>query len=342
MPEKIENFNFPNAAAEVEVFDFAALQQKFISDKQKGTLTALEEVELGFRIQAGEESSLLLAAAENSYVALDPGELEECQANIREGNLAFDIFIRGNEGMVELLTAIVLHKFAHLPRLEKDDLLQVANIHLIASAKKFDPALGIKFSSFAQTYIYRRLVSWARENGNLVQQSRGMADKVAEFRSLVEQGYGEEDAAAEIGYTLETLQRHEEAIKNPDAISYDRSYVEGEDSAPLIEVLDGPDEDIPHDEQVIDALSADIATAALREWIVRRAGSRGTDSERMFKIMVDYYVHERSYEAIGRKWGITGKRVSQIVKAARGLIKTQLPPSVARHIEGAGYSAEID
>jgi len=148
------------------VFDFNALKTHYIGKKRLGVLTALEEVELGTMIQAREQAKGLLAQAETMYIALDPGEHEQCLADIKTGSLAADIFARANEGMIRKIAYAVYQQYSQeMPRLEMKELRQQARFILSRSIAKFDPAWGVKFSSFAQQYIYLKMLGWARDNG---------------------------------------------------------------------------------------------------------------------------------------------------------------------------------
>ena len=50
---------------------------------------------------------------------------------------------------------------------DKDDLFQVGMIGLIKASKNFDKTIGVKFSTYAYTYIFGEINSYIRENNNL-------------------------------------------------------------------------------------------------------------------------------------------------------------------------------
>jgi len=245
-----ENQALPPAEHQEQVFDFNALKTHYIGKKRLGVLTALEEVELGTMIQAREQAKGLLAQAETMYIALDPGEHEQCLADIKTGSLAADIFARANEGMIRKIAYAVYQQYSQeMPRLEMKELRQQTRFILSRSIAKFDPAWGVKFSSFAQQYIYLKMLGWARDNGRLIRVSRSMEDKAAQFHALTMQGRTEEEAAELVGLTVDGIREAEAAAKKfHDAISYDTSYTGNDDDPPLIETVESPRDEIPHDE----------------------------------------------------------------------------------------------
>jgi DNA-directed RNA polymerase specialized sigma subunit len=303
----------------VQVFDFDALKQQFLVDGTWGTLTALDEVELGFMVQDGLHASSVLNARETLYMPLDPGEEHELTATAQRGHTALDIFVRANEGMVRKVAYAVKQHYADVTRLESKDVRQQARFYLTDSAKKFDPAMGVKFSSFAQQYMYVKLLGWARDTSRLIRVSRSMADKVDAFRVLVMQGKTEEEAAAQLSLSVKALLAAESAAKWPDAISYDEAYTEDDTTdASLIEILRGPHEDIPHDELIADAVSASAALTGLRGWILKyvtgKPGSRNTDPYRGQKLFLAHYMRDVSFEELGETWGISATRIGQIIR----------------------------
>jgi RNA polymerase sigma factor (sigma-70 family) len=326
-----------------ELFDFAATQTKYESSETRRLLSQPEEVGLTRLVKAGIDAKTVIAQSAETEQPLDSAERQALLRQAADGDRAMEILVQANQGIVKQITNTVRAKFWFMPRVELGELEQQANQELVRAVHKFDPDRGAKFSSYAYGTIAKNLVKWVRDSGRLIRLSRGMSDKVTEFRRLVDSGKKPEDVADTMGYTLETLLDSESKLQRPDAVSYDREASSTEDdSSPLIELLAGASDEEPFTETVVDRVSAQVATSALREWITQRArenrNQADIDPERAYKILLAHFGHGESLADISRQWQISRERVAQLIRATQTTINTKLPDEVAEQIEAAGYS----
>jgi RNA polymerase sigma factor (sigma-70 family) len=122
-------------------------------------LTAEQEVELAKRIEAGRDAQDQIATEcrNNGY---DESTCAELEATVRDGQRAFDHFVRANLRLVVKEAS----KVARRSPLGLDELIQEGNLGLIRAVEKFDWRRGFKFSTYAIWWIRQAL-------------QRGMADK---------------------------------------------------------------------------------------------------------------------------------------------------------------------
>ena len=126
-------------------------------------LTAEDEVTLAKRIEAGRS-----AQAEIADQCKRGGYNETCaelEATVRDGQLAFDHFIRANLRLAVKEAA----KMARRSPMGLDELIQEGNLGLIRAVEKFDWRRGFKFSTYAIRWIRQAL-------------QRGTADKERAIR----------------------------------------------------------------------------------------------------------------------------------------------------------------
>lgn len=335
----------PETTTEVkETFDFAAVRTRVLVTESRDSFTAVEEVGLARLIRAGKAAEAALAKDPTDSQPRDAAAQRELEGQVAAGKTALEIFARGNRGMVVKLANLMHARYRHMPRLELEDLEQQANTELVRCILRFDPDAGHKFSTYAHDSIYYALRAYAQDKGRLIRHSRDMKRNVYVFRNLIDFGNTPEEAAASIGYTVETLLDVEKKLKRPDATSYDQAIAPNEGSeTPLLELLDSEEGSLPFAERVDDQLSAHVAVQALSDWLEKRATHTrhraDIDPNRAYEILFARYGKGESPDDIAKQWGISRERVRQLAAATLRLIANELPPSVRSQIEAAGYTA---
>lgn len=101
---------------------------------------------------------------------------------------------------------------------DKEDLYQVGIIGLMNASKKFDPTLGIKFSTYAYKYILGEVTKYMRENSS-VKLSRDMIrlkSSIGKTRDILRQKLGREPTTLEVSLLLDV---EEEKVKEVEALS---------------------------------------------------------------------------------------------------------------------------
>ncbi|HSX28992.1 MAG TPA: sigma-70 family RNA polymerase sigma factor [Candidatus Saccharimonadales bacterium] len=322
---------------------FEALQEHFLAKKLPGELTAEQEVDLAQRIGAGKAAQAELTKSSDTGRTVDTERQSELMREQRAGTIAFAIFQQANQGLVKTAANLVKAKNWHMPRVELEELEDEGNLLLAINILRFDPSLGNKFSSYGLNNIINGLITWVHDKGRLIRLSRGTGDKVRAFRKLTNEGVDAEAAAEATGFSLQGLLEAEEALKRPDAISYDHALSSDDDDAPpLLTYMDGADLGEAFDERLTDILSARTAANALRQWLaspeMQAHNDKSLDPERTYAILIAHYGRGRSMTNIASDYGISHARVSQIIRAARKKIVAKLPDSIAQQIESAGYT----
>jgi RNA polymerase sigma factor RpoD-like protein len=167
-----------------EVVQAADLVRSYLNEIGKvSLLSAVEEVELSKRIEAGLYASHLLSTSKRLPVA----RRRELQALAADGERAKDLLLRANLRLVVSLAKRYTGR--GMPFL---DLIQEGNLGLIRAVEKFDYTKGFKFSTYATWWIRQAI-------------SRAMADQSRTIRlpvHLVEQINKMQRMRRELGQTL--------------------------------------------------------------------------------------------------------------------------------------------
>lgn len=127
-------------------------------------LTAEDEVSLAQRMEAGREAQEQITTECRNGTYSDDS-CAQLQAQARDGQEAFDHFVRANLRLVVKEAA----KVSRRSPLGLDELIQEGNLGLIRAVEKFDWRRGFKFSTYATWWVRQAL-------------QRGMADKERTIR----------------------------------------------------------------------------------------------------------------------------------------------------------------
>jgi RNA polymerase sigma factor (sigma-70 family) len=190
-------------------------------------LTAVDEVELAKRIEAGLYAGHLLTAS-NDFTAARKRELRMLVA---DGERAKDHLLRAN---LRLVVSLAKRYTGHgMPFL---DLIQEGNLGLIRAVEKFDYTKGFKFSTYATWWI-RQAISRAMADQSrtirlpvhLVEQ----VNKMQRVRREMSQSLGREANHAELASELDlTEDRIRELIDlSRDLVSLDQAVGTDDDAS---------------------------------------------------------------------------------------------------------------
>ena len=211
-----------------EVVQAADLVRSYLNEIGKvSLLTAVEEVELSKRIEAGLYSSYLLTTSKRMAVA----RRRELQALAADGERAKDLLLRANLRLVVSLAKRYTGR--GMPFL---DLIQEGNLGLIRAVEKFDYTKGFKFSTYATWWI-RQAISRAMADQSrtirlpvhLVEQINKMQRMRRELGQSLGRDATDEELAHELDITVDRL--HELADHARDLVSLDQTVGTEEDSA---------------------------------------------------------------------------------------------------------------
>ena len=219
---------------------------------------------------------------------------------IKQGDAAArETYIKGNLRLV----LSVIKRFSGNHE-NVDDLFQIGCIGLIKSIDNFNPALGVKFSTYAVPMIIGEIRRYLRDN-NSIRVSRSLRDTA--YRAIcarelyLKQNQKEpsiEEIAAEIGIGKEDIVYALDAIQSPMSL-YEPVYTEGGDT---LYVMDQLSDKKNKEENWVQNLALQDAVARLNE------------RERQI-IRMRFYEGQTQME-VAREIGISQAQVSRLEKSA--------------------------
>jgi len=283
-----------------EVATSADLVRVYLNEIGKvALLTAVDEVELAKRIEAGLYASHLLESAND----FKPARRREMRLIVADGERAKDHLLRAN---LRLVVSLAKRYTGHgMPFL---DLIQEGNLGLIRAVEKFDYTKGFKFSTYATWWI-RQAISRAMADQSrtirlpvhLVEQ----VNKMQRIRRELNQTLGREATDAELGSELDiTEERVRELLDlSRDLVSLDQT-VGADDDAALGDFI--ADEKATAAEEAVEAglmrqqLHAVLGSLEDREAAVVRMRFGLDDGQ------------PRTLDEIGRSFKLSRERIRQI------------------------------
>lgn len=192
-----------------------------------------------------------------------------------------------------------------------DDLFQVGCIGLIKAIDNFNPALGLRFSTYGQPMIIGEIRRFLRDN-NAMRVSRSVRDvayKAMQAREQLQKQLGREPNVREIAEAVQlpeaTVTLALESVVEPVSL-YEPVYNDGGDT---LYVMD----------QVGDAGGEESWISSIQ---FRDTVSRLTDREK--KIMSLRYLAGKTQVEVAAEIGISQAQVSRLEKNALERIKKQL------------------
>lgn len=213
------------------------------------------------------------------------------------------------QGNLRLVLSVV-QKFAGRGE-NLDDLFQVGCIGLIKAIDNFNPALGLRFSTYGQPMIIGEIRRFLRDN-NAMRVSRSVRDtayRAMQAREELQKTLGREPSAAQIAAALKlpvaAVTLALESVVEPVSL-YEPVYSDGGDT---IYVMD----------QVGEA-------GGEESWIssIQFRDTMNALSEREKKIMALRYLAGKTQVEVAGEIGISQAQVSRLEKGALERIKKQL------------------
>ncbi|MBE5906534.1 MAG: RNA polymerase sporulation sigma factor SigG [Lachnospiraceae bacterium] len=162
---------------------------------------------------------------------LKEDEKKELFEKIKAGDIqAKEKYIRGNLRLV----LSVIKRFSSTGE-NADDLFQIGCIGLLKSINNFDPAIGVKFSTYAVPMIIGEIRRYLRDN-NTIRVSRSLKDKAYKIM-VAKEAYRKEnqkdptfhELSNLTGFTEDEILYCLDAMQNPVSL-YDPVYNDGDDT----------------------------------------------------------------------------------------------------------------
>jgi len=196
--------------------------------------------------------------------------------------------------------------------IQLDDLAGWGAIGLLEAFDRFDPTLGIKFSTFAEYRIRGAMVDALRTHDNFSRRRRQLARRIDDTRTKLRRQLGNEPTPRQLAKGLEmTIEEYHRAAERVREINHVSLVSTTDEGRPLLEVIQS---DAQHagDLHEIDEIKR-LLSAAISEL-----------PERERHCVMMYYGKQMSGAEIAAVFGVTVSRVSQILSAARKRLRKRL------------------
>ncbi len=194
-----------------------------------------------------------------------------------------------------------------------DDLFQVACMGLIKAIDRFEPGRGTKFTSYAAPTILGELKRHFRDKGWALHVSRELQERTLAVSRETERLSKElgrsptvKEIAAGLGTTTEKVLEASEASRAYEASSLDAPAArEDGESAPLVEMLGGPDSsyELVDSRQVIGSTWRELPTL----------------EQQVLKLR---FVDDLNQREIGERIGYSQMHVSRLLRRALNRLET--------------------
>jgi RNA polymerase primary sigma factor len=265
-------------------------------------LTAVEEVELAKRIEAGLFGAEKLRMNAQEGLKLTPTMKRDLTFIVRDGDRAKRHLLEANLRLV-----VSLAKRYQGRGLDLLDLVQEGNLGLVRAVEKFDYAKGYKFSTYATWWIRQALQRALADQGRTIRVPVHMAElitKVTRVRRELTQSLGRDPSAEEIGLPLEMT-----AAKVEEIIAFGRDTLSlqspvGDDEATLGDFIT--------DSESVDPVQA-VETQMLQSQLSEVLGSLPERSAIVVRMRFGLDDgRPRTLDEVGRHLGLTRERIRQI------------------------------
>jgi RNA polymerase primary sigma factor len=265
-------------------------------------LTAVEEVDLAKRIEAGLFAQEKLRMNAEEGLKLTPTAKRDLQWVARDGDKAKRHLLEANLRLV-----VSLAKRYQGRGLDLLDLVQEGNLGLVRAVEKFDYAKGYKFSTYATWWIRQALQRALADQGRTIRVPVHMAElitKVTRVRRELTQTLGRDPSTEEIGAQLEMT-----AAKVEEIIAFGRDTLSlqspvGDDEATLGDFITDTESVDP-----VQAVETQMLQSQLNS-VLDNLPERSAIVIRMRFGLDDG--RPRTLDEVGRHLGLTRERIRQI------------------------------
>lgn len=210
--------------------------------------------------------------------------------------------------------------------LEEEDLFQHGVLGLLRAARKFDPKLGYKFSTYATWWIKQSITRAIADEGAAIRIPVHMHErmrKVAAMESAL-RGAGKPATAVDValatGLDIRTVDEVRALSKVTDSL--DRIIGDGAHLSDLLSLPDstpGPEE----------ALQEIMSKEAVKEWLASLPEKEADILRRHLGLNGE---EPQTLEQIGWHYGVTRERIRQLEMKALDQIRAELPEELRKRL----------
>lgn len=225
------------------------------------------------------------------------------------GDTADDLITRG----APQVKRIAYHLLARLPAsVQVDDLIQAGMLGLLEAARRYDPAQGANFNTFAETRIRGAMLDEIRKGDWTPRSVHRKAREVSAAIHAVEAATGREardrEIAEQMGVSLAEYHTTLDDLRGQKLLSLDESGLDDESEV-----------------QQVPAPDSDPSEAVNREHLGKMlAGAIDLLPERERLVLSLYYDEELHLKEIGAVLGVSESRVSQLHSQALARLRARV------------------
>jgi RNA polymerase sigma-B factor len=214
----------------------------------------------------------------------------------------------------EPLARLLAHRFAGAAELE--DLEQIARLALLRAARRFDPAYGTQFQTFAVHTIVGHLRHYIRDQAPAIRIPRRwweLRPGLERAREQLEQELGRDPTIGEVAVRLAVSEEDVVGVLagdeffRPERLDQPRATPEGRTTEPLSEMIGGADPRLE---------------AVERHIVIQQAMERLP--VRLRDILKRRYFQGRSQQEVGRDLGLSQMHISRLERRALEQLRAAL------------------